>query len=124
MENKSDYPATDSLEKLIVTALASPTLDRLGFSANDYPEVLKEIRILKAFLLNVPSIHRVEIIISFLKNHSLKTVWVLENPKLTQLVVSGSCKTTALEGLFEKFKNNKASLRHLEEYIDDRLKVN
>ena len=124
MENTSDYPATDSIGKSINTAYSQPSSGVSSFSANDYPEVLKEIRILKAFLLNVPSLHRVEIIISFLKNHSLKTAWILENPKLTQLVVSGSCKTTTLEGLFEKFKNNKASLRHLEEYIDDRLKVN
>ena len=59
------------------------------FHELDYPEINLEIETLKQSLKNYPSNHQVDILISFLKYHSLKKEWVQINPVLCRDLTSG-----------------------------------
>ena len=91
------------------------------FSPANYPQAFHELSVLNQGISNVAMYYNVEIIVSFLKNHSLKTAWIEANPALTRMITSGFFKTSHLESLFESCRNNKAFLKDFEEYISKQL---
>ena len=87
------------------------------FEAANYPAVNAEIAALKQSITSAPSFYKQEIIISFLKNHSLQNVWIDANPQLTILVSSGYLFTGNIEALFEACRGNKAFRQDFEDYL-------
>lgn len=97
--------------------------DNEKFSPENYPKAFHELSVLNQGIAHVAIYFKVEIIISYLKDHSLKTDWVEANPALARLITSGFFKTSHLESLFESYRNNKVFLYDLEEYMS-RLLLN
>lgn len=91
------------------------------FNDADHPGIINELATLRAALDKMSSPHKAEIVISFFKDHSIKTEWVKRNPELIKLIVSGTYKTNALETLFEKVKNKQNFLNDFEQYIKKQI---
>ena len=93
------------------------------FSPANYPKAFHELSVLNQGISDIAIYFKVEIIISYLKDHSLKTDWVEANPVLTRMITSGFFKTSQLESLFESYRNNKVFLTDFEEYISRLLLI-
>ena len=87
------------------------------FSASRYPEMAKELSVLKEDAAHTPIYFKVEIIISYLKNHSIKNKWIRVNPTLAALMISNSSKTAHIESLFEFYRFRQLPLKNYETYI-------
>ena len=91
------------------------------FDPANYPKACHELSVLSQGISQISNYYKVEIIISYLKDHSLKPDWVEANPALSRMITSGFFKTSNLESLFESCRNNKVFLYDLEEYISRQL---
>jgi hypothetical protein len=91
------------------------------FYENESPEMIKELLALGVLTAHTPVYFKAEIIISFLKNHSLKNKWIEANPVLAELMISGSSVTTHLESLFESARGKKDFLLAYESYIKTQI---
>jgi hypothetical protein len=91
------------------------------FSPANYPIAIHELSALSQGISHVAIYFKVEIIVSYLKNHCLKTDWIDANPSLTRMVTSGFFKTSHLESLFESYRSNTFFLKDLENYITKHL---
>src|SRR3954471_6528327 len=87
------------------------------FTAEKSPEMVKELYTLKEKTAHTPVYFKTEIIISFLKKHSIKNEWIEANPVLTKLMTSNYCTTNHIEDLFSFYYNNKPYLLSYETYI-------
>jgi hypothetical protein len=99
----------------------SPIKDYEKFSPANYPNAIHELSVLNQGISDIAIYYNVEIIISFLKNHCLKTTWIDANPALTRMITSGFFKTSHLESLFESCRNNKVFLKDFEDHISKQL---
>ena len=91
--------------------------DLQKFNPNDYPKVVLEITQMLEKIHHIPVYFKRDIIISFLKDHSLKKDWIAANPALTQMFTSGVFVTGNIESLFESCRWNKAFRNDFEAYI-------
>jgi hypothetical protein len=87
------------------------------FHPGDYPHVVIELAKLNKGTLNVPVTHKADIIISYLKDHSLKNEWIKANPALSSLVTSNFFPTGHIESLFGSARRHKLFLFDFEVYI-------
>ena len=95
--------------------------DNEQFNPENHPSAVYELSNLKQGISHTNIYYKVEIIVSFLKDHCLKTAWIEANPALAQMITSGFFKTSHLESLFESCRNNKAFCNDFEEYISRQL---
>src|SRR5687768_9565936 len=91
------------------------------FNPANYPRAMSELSALQSGIAEAAVYFKVEIVVSYLKDHLLQTTWVDANPALTRMVTSGFFKTSHLESLFELSRDNKIFLKDLEEYIGKQL---
>ncbi len=91
------------------------------FYENESPEMMKELSALGKLTAHTPVYFKAEIIISFLKNHSLKNKWIEANPILAELMISGTYATAHIESLFESCRWRKDYLLAYENYIKAEL---
>src|SRR5688572_16074745 len=87
-----------------------------AFNPQDFPEVCEELSSIKETMLQEPVYFNVEILISFLKDHSLRTDWIEANPSFAKLITSGGLKISLLEGLFASGKKGSNFLTTLEDH--------
>ncbi|OQP52874.1 hypothetical protein A4H97_24585 [Niastella yeongjuensis] len=97
------------------------TINTEQFYPANFPNAMRELAALRSGISDTSNYFKVEIIISYLKNHTLPIPWIDANPVLTRLVTSGFFKTSHLESLFESGRNNNIFLKDLEEYIGRQL---
>jgi hypothetical protein len=91
------------------------------FNSGNYPKAMSELSALKRGTSDTPIYFKVEIIVSFLKNHSLQVAWVDANPSLSRMITSGFFKTSNLESVFDFGRNNVSFLKDYEDYIRNQL---
>jgi hypothetical protein len=82
-----------------------------------YPNMMNELVALKEAIAHLPSSSRAEIIISYLRGHSINNSFIDDNPKLVAVITSNMHPTHHIEGLFESCKQNKTFLKSYEEYL-------
>ncbi len=87
------------------------------FRPDDYPKVLNELSDISNGITGLPGLHRGDIVISFLKERSIKNDWLVANPALAGLITSRHFETTHLESLFDSCSINTQFTNELEEYI-------
>jgi hypothetical protein len=87
------------------------------FDEKLYPEIVKEVEELSHRLFNIGSDQKAAIVISLVKDHSIKTALLNTNQELVRMVHSSSSKTSHLESLFGSSRSNGDFQRGLETYI-------
>jgi len=87
------------------------------FSADKYPEMAKELKMLKEAARQMPVYFKAEIVISYLKTHAIKSEWLRANPELSAFIRNYSFKTTHIESLFEFYRLSQVTLNNYEKYI-------
>lgn len=95
--------------------------DADSFDEHLYPGITVEIDALRENLREIKGSPKTLIVISLLKDHSIKTEWLEDNKQLVARINSGSLHTTHLESLFSACKHNAKFLSGLEAYITKRL---
>jgi hypothetical protein len=85
----------------------------------DYPEIEKELSVIKNGVAHMHSKFKGEMIVSYFKDHCLKNEWVKDYPELTELIISRQFITTHLQALFSACRNNKAFLVKFEQHIQN-----
>jgi hypothetical protein len=93
------------------------------FDAATYPFLEEKISFAKKELEAMPAAHRTEMLVSFLKEHRIKSEWVANNPELAKLINSKVLPLTDFEALFESGKENTAFVKELEAYIKEQFAV-
>src|SRR5688572_10178588 len=91
------------------------------FSAELFPLMTTELAAISKRLSQIPCKNRSEIVISFLKDHCLKTTWLGESKTTTDLITSRTFKTTNIESVFESCRTNNQFLMSFEKYIQTQL---
>jgi hypothetical protein len=87
------------------------------FDPANFSSVTDEIQLINEETVSLPSLFKVEILISFLKDHPLENNWTKANPELTDLVTSGSLFKGSIGSLFESCRSNLAFRQDLETYL-------
>lgn len=87
------------------------------FAPGIYPEIVNELSLIRKGIMQMPPYHKQDIIISYFKTHSLKNSWILRNPLLTGLIVSGFFQSRHIEALFESCRRSKLFTDDFEQYI-------
>jgi hypothetical protein len=76
------------------------------FDARYYSTVTDEVAfIIKQTAGMIPA-YKADIIISYLKDHSLKNTWITANPLFANLVTSNVLPTSNIEALFDASRTN------------------
>ncbi len=97
------------------------TNDADHFTLLNHPKVFKEIHMMTSHVNEVRGTFKREILISFLRDHSIKVEWLVDNDLLVQMITSGSLKVYHTERLFESMRSNKLFLSDLEDHIEVEL---
>lgn len=87
------------------------------FNIGNYSQVEYELNLIKRTSSLFITADKPDIIISLLKDHSIKKVWLSENPQLVNLITCGATPTKHIEMLFESCRSNKGFLKGYEDYI-------
>ena len=96
------------------------------FSIHRYPEVENEIAVVSQQLSKLKADHKSEIVISFLKDHSIRTAWLQSSHDVVRMMTSGALKTKQTEALFNACRQNNEFRTGFELYISSTVdsKVN
>ncbi len=94
------------------------------FDAAEYPLVVSEIELLSRDFLNMPGDHKADMLISYLKNHSIKNDWIDANPQAAKLTISNRFSTGEIESLFTAGRQYPGFLSEFEEYFKSRFRSN
>jgi len=87
------------------------------FDPVNFSSVTDEIQLINEETVSLPPLFKVEILISFLKDHSVENNFTRANPELTDLITSGSLLKGNIESLFESCRSNPAFRQDLETYL-------
>ena len=91
------------------------------FDPTNYSAVTDEVRRINEKTHAVPTQFKTEIIISFLKNHSLQNNWIGANPELTNMVASKMLFTGNIEQLFDSCRYIPVFRQALEDYLKEKF---
>jgi hypothetical protein len=91
------------------------------FNPDNYPKMVAELATMLQNINHISVYYKKDIVVSYLKDHSIKTEWISANPNLAELMASGKLSTTHMETLFESCRWNKAFRTDLERYIKEKL---
>jgi len=94
------------------------------FDPVHYPSIDDEILIIIEKTHSFPLNFKIEILISFLKDHSIQNKWIGANPELTKLVTSQTLFVGSIESLFDSCRNNPVFRKDLEAYLKERFTGN
>jgi hypothetical protein len=100
---------------------AYPIKDTDMFLIDRYPEVGSELFVICKHLNDMKGDHKAEIVISFLKDHSIRTAWFTGNDDVVKMITSGFLKTNHSEALFASCRHNRAFADDFERYISSLL---
>ncbi|HEY0741087.1 MAG TPA: hypothetical protein VGD40_06470 [Chryseosolibacter sp.] len=92
------------------------------FNADLYPEVIAELKELQrtSYQMNTP--FKEQVVISFLKNHSITSRWLESDREICKLMTSRAVAVSHLESLFNCSRNNQRFLEGLERYIKEQVR--
>jgi hypothetical protein len=82
-----------------------------------YPHVMGEIVIICKHLKEIPGNRKAEIVISFLKDHCIRTEWINDNDYVVKFITSNTLKTEHIEALFNGCQNNREFVNDFERCI-------
>lgn len=87
------------------------------FDPEYFSSINEEVASVNTQVESLPFSFKPEILVSFLKDHSLQNAWLKANPELVALVTSGSLFNGNIEALFESSRDNPGFRQDLENYL-------
>jgi len=87
------------------------------FSPENCPTVVSQLTALQEGIAQLPEHNKVDIIISYLKNHSIKIDLINSNPPVTEKMTSGLFAVSHIEAYFDGCKSNQPFLLDFEHFI-------
>ena len=87
------------------------------FNAGNCPMVMSQLVALQEGMARLPRINKDDIVISFLKNHSISNEWIASNHEVAEQMIAGSFAVSQIEAYFEGCKDNKTVLTEFEKVI-------
>jgi|GEM_PF-1160662 len=91
------------------------------FDVNNFSFLHDEIDDINEKTNNVPPVFKAEMIIAFLKDHSLNDEWVAANPQLAELVNANALSTGGIEALFKSSNSNPVFQQDLVNYLKEKF---
>ena len=92
------------------------------FDPMQFPQLMDDLDTIQAEMKKRPDPSNPDILLSFLKHHSIDSSWEKKNPEMTALISSKALPVAGLEALFESCDKNPNYGKQLEEYIRTTLK--
>ena len=92
------------------------------FDAEIYPDVVREIKGIAHASACVAGRFKSQIVLSFLRDHSIKSDCFVGNDSFVEMIIGGSLKVRCIEALFEVSRGNEKFINDLESYIDCELR--
>jgi hypothetical protein len=87
------------------------------FDPNEFSFVAEEMTVIREQTEHLPPFFKSEMIVSFLKDHSLANEWTKKNPELTELIASGALSARNIKSLFQSCKNRPFFRQQMEQYL-------
>ncbi len=87
------------------------------FLPAQFPQLETSLGQIMAQLAEEPAGPKAEMILSFVKNHSINSQQVKDFPELAHLISSKSVPLHVMEDLFEASRQNKVFTKQLEDYV-------
>jgi len=97
--------------------------NKVHFNPDDFPLVVSEIDFLSLSLRGINSNYKSDIVISYLKDHSIKSTWARANPRVTELLTLTTFPISHIEAIFVSCRQNFNFLNEFEKYFRDRLSL-
>jgi len=91
------------------------------FGIQHFPDVHLELTRICQQAMTIHSAHKTDIIISFLKDHMIKSAWVLDDPEIVAMITTREAGVKNLERLFDGCKQNDSFRCGLENHIEKSL---
>ena len=91
------------------------------FVLSTFPQLETSLQKIKEQLENYPLTPKTEMILSFVKHHSISSQLVKDYPELATLISSKSLPLQVMEELFESSQRNTMFRNQLEEHIRNTL---
>jgi hypothetical protein len=95
--------------------------DQQKFDSVDFLSIDEEIQTINEMTKSISPILKSEILISFLKDHSISKDWIKRNQELAEMASSGDLFSGNIESLFDSAKSNTGFTIELEKYLKERF---
>jgi hypothetical protein len=87
------------------------------FNSINCPMVVGQLLSLKEGMALLPHVNKDDIVISFLKDHSIKNDWIASNPEVSATMITSSFAVSHIEAYFESCKGNTSFSNSFESFI-------
>jgi hypothetical protein len=87
------------------------------FDPSHFPQLQVSLEKIVEQLNREPAGPKAEMLLSFVKDHSINSQFVLNHPKLATMISTKELPTGVMEELFESSRNNPSFKQDLEAYI-------
>ena len=91
------------------------------FCEQNFPDVIKELALFRLYAAHLPCVNKATMLISFLKDHSIRSDLVCAHPDLVRYIISRQTIVTHMEYLFESCRANNSFRYDFEQYIRHQL---
>ncbi len=91
--------------------------DNDPFDPEFFPFVVDDMKMILEQTEHVLPNFKADIIVSFLKNHSLDAEWQKVNPELSKLITSGVLSTRNIESLFDSCRKKPFFREQMEAFL-------
>ena len=88
-----------------------------------FPQITDDIVVVRETIKKMPGAFHAEMLLSFAKNHCIKTDWVNSNPEFAALITSKALPINNFEMLFDCSNDNRIFQDEFEQYVKTCLKT-
>jgi|TARA_B110000977_G_C10968647_1_gene451450 hypothetical protein len=113
-------------KELVITktqVTRNPIIDfKKPFNIDDFANLKKDINTISNNLSQINKNYAVDIIISFTRDHTIKSEWIKSNPTVNNLVTKKKIPLNLMEYMFKESSNYPGFRNDFENYIKEQLK--
>lgn len=91
------------------------------FNANNYSTITDEMAFIVKQTAGMLPAYKEDIIISYLKDHAILSIWIVANPLLAKLMTSNVLPSSNIEALFDASRTNYVFRDQLEDFLKNML---
>lgn len=87
----------------------------------EFPQIEEDVDLIVASMANWPTPQKTEMLLSFVKDHSMRSEWVSTNPELADMICTKTLPIKNLEALFASSTKNLLFRKQLEDYVTEKF---